>query len=71
MKPKVHTQITTIKLEKDLYDEFKILGIKSEVSLQALVEKCMYLYVNDTSFRNTVENFEIPALSTSGPYSIS
>lgn len=53
---------TTVKIPKDLYDEFKILNIKNKLSLQVFVEKCFYLYLaNDetsSSFQEMVNKFD-------------
>lgn len=61
---------TTVKIEKGLYDSFKILGIQNNLTLQTFVEKCVHLYVDDTpftaSFRNIVNNFVVPVLSVTG-----
>jgi len=58
---------TTVKIEKNLYDSFKILGIQNNLTLQTFVEKCVHLYVNDnphsSSFRTITNNFVIPVLS--------
>ena len=61
---------TTVKIEKDLYDNFKILGIQNNLTLQTFVEKCVHLYVGDTSssssFRTLVNGYSVPILSTTG-----
>ncbi len=58
---------TTVKIEKDLYDSFKILGIQNNLTLQTFVDKCIHLYVGNSSysssFRDIVNNFSIPLLS--------
>lgn len=63
---------TTVKIKKELYGEFKILGIRSGFTLQTFVEKCIHLYVGNTSvsssFRDIVNNFIVPVLSTSGSF---
>lgn len=63
---------TTVKIEKDLYGEFKILGIRNGLTLQDFVEKCVHLYVGDSSFsssfRSLVNNFVVPRLSESGSF---
>jgi len=63
---------TTVKIEKSLYDSFKILGIQNNLTLQTFVEKCVHLYVGNTStsssFRNLVNNFIVPTLSTTGSF---
>jgi len=63
---------TTVKIEKDLYDSFKILGIKNDLTLQTFVEKCVHLYVGNTessaSFRSIVHDYDIPILSHTGSF---
>jgi len=65
MKTKI---ATTVKIEKELYDSFKILGIQNNLTLQTFVDKCVHLYVDDTSFRSLINNFVVPILSTSGSF---
>jgi hypothetical protein len=38
---------TTVKIEKDLYDSFKILGIQNDLTLQTFVEKCIVPVISD------------------------
>ena len=60
MKKKI---ATTVKIPESLYDDFKVLGIRSKMSLQTLVEKCVNLFVQDEQFRGIVNNYSIPVLS--------
>lgn len=62
---------TTIKIEKSLYDEFKILGIKNNSTLQGFIEKCVYLYVQDIRFQLLINTFNVPILSSNTTSSIS
>ena len=48
-------KITTVKVISDLYNDFKRLNIDSGFSLQKLVNRSMFLYVNDDKFQNTIE----------------
>ena len=57
MKNKV---ATTVKIPEPLYDDFKVLGIRHKVSLQTLVEKCIYLFVTDEKFRAVVTSYSLP-----------
>lgn len=59
---------TTVKIEKSLYDSFKILGIQNNLTLQTFVEKCVNLYVGDTSFRASVNTYSVPTLSMTGSF---
>lgn len=65
--PNIHmkqpSSITTVKVDKDLYDSFKIQNIKTRFYLQDLVNRAMYLYLNDGEFRDKIYNFQIPQLS--------
>lgn len=51
---------TTIKVELALYDEFKVLGVRHKLTLQGLVEKVIYQYVKDETFRDSVNNYILP-----------
>lgn len=56
---------TTVKVESALYDQFKIFGIRHKLTLQGLVEKTIYRYVNEDGFRNELNEFIIPVTSGS------
>ena len=49
-------KITTVKVISDLYNNFKRLNIESGFSLQKLVNRSMFLYVNEEKFKKTIEN---------------
>ena len=53
---------TTVKVEPTLYDEFKVLGVRYKLTLQGLVEKSVYRYVNERPFREALNNFVIPPM---------
>jgi hypothetical protein len=60
---------TTVKVEEQLYNDFKVLGIRHKLTLQALVERCIYRYVNEETFRRELNNFSPPvvgSLATTG-----
>ena len=62
---------TTVKIPSELYDELKVLGVRHKISLQTLVEKCVYLFVGNNqvsaSFRETVSTYSIPKAQLSSP----
>jgi hypothetical protein len=58
-----NNSITTVKVDKVLYESFKINNIKTKFYLQDLVNRCMYLYMHDPAFREKVYTFNIPVLS--------
>jgi predicted DNA-binding ribbon-helix-helix protein len=53
---------TTVKIESSLYDDFKVLGIRHKITLQALIERSIYKYVNDKSYREDINNFNLPVI---------
>lgn len=65
-----NNSITTVKVDKQLYETFKITNVKTKFYLQDLVNRCMYLYLNDDQFRSQIYNFNIPQLSTSAQTAI-
>ena len=62
---------TTVKIDKDLYDDFKVLGIRQKLKLQTFVDKCVHLYVAEQPFRDVVNAFLLPTLSTTGSFTLS
>lgn len=54
---------TTVKVEETLYNEFKIFGVRHKLSLQGLVERVIYRYVNEDGFRESINNFIFPVTS--------
>lgn len=59
MKNKV---ATTVKVENALYDEFKVLGVRHKLTLQGLIEKTIFRYVNEETFRVEMNNFNLPVV---------
>ena len=61
MKNKV---ATTVKVESSLYDEFKVLGVRHKITLQRFIERTIYRYVNEPSFRDGINNFILPVTTS-------
>ena len=51
---------TTVKLDENRYDEFKILGIRNHITLQSFCEACVELYINSSSFQKSVNEVCAP-----------
>jgi len=62
-KTQKETIVTTIKMDVDIYDQFRSDNIKNRFTLQDLVNKALYLYVKDSEFKNKIFNFIVPKLS--------
>ena len=49
-------QLTSVKVEKDLFNTFKVECVKHKFSLNKLVNRAMDLYLNSEEFRKQVTN---------------
>jgi len=49
-------QLTSVKLDKDLFEQFKVECIKRKFSFQKLSERAVHLYLTDESFRKQIHN---------------
>jgi len=52
-------QLTSVKVDKMLFDTFKIECVKRKFSLNKLVNRAMDLYLKDESFRKQVTNYNL------------
>jgi hypothetical protein len=52
-------QLTSVKVDKDLFEEFKINSIKLKFSFQKLSERAMFLYNTDPEFRKMIHSVKI------------
>ena len=53
-------QLTSVKIDEKLFEDFKINTIKFKFSLQKLAERAMYLYNTDPEFRKQIHNVQLP-----------
>jgi hypothetical protein len=49
-------KLTSVKIDEDLFDGFKIECVKRKFSLQKLAERAMHLYMTDDEFRRKVHS---------------
>lgn len=49
-------QLTSVKIDTDLFDKFKIECIKRKFSFQKLSERAIHLYLTSEEFRKQVHN---------------
>ncbi len=54
MVNKAKRVITSVKIPQTLYEDFKVTSIKTKMNLQDIVERSMYMYLTDSSFRQTI-----------------
>lgn len=48
--------LTSVKLDVDLFENFKIECIKRKFSFQKLSERAVHLYLTDENFRKQIHN---------------
>ena len=49
------TSFTSVHVFKDKYTLFKEAGVSSGMTLQKLVNRCVYLYINNPEFKKKVD----------------
>ena len=48
-------KLTTVRLDPELYDEFKFQCLKDNFSFQKLASRAIYLYLNDIEFKKKLQ----------------
>jgi hypothetical protein len=54
----VETKLTTVKIIKGVYSNFKRVSFESDVTLQKLVNRTVERYVSDDGFRKEIQTFK-------------
>ena len=49
-------QLTSVKVHRELFEEFKIECVKTKFSFQKLSDRAIYLYLTNEEFRKTIHN---------------
>ena len=57
MSIKTDIKLTSVKLVKNLYDQFKHISLDDNINLQQLVNRCVILYLKDEDFREKVKTY--------------
>lgn len=50
------TQLTSVKVPTELFEDFRILSIRTKVNFQKLVERTLHLYTTDDQYRKIINN---------------
>jgi hypothetical protein len=48
--------LTSVKIKTELFESFKIECVKRKFTLNKLVNRAVYLYINDEEFRKQLHN---------------
>ena len=49
-------QLTSVKVHRELFEEFKIECVKTKFSFQKLSDRAIYLYLTNEEFKKTIHN---------------
>ena len=63
--------VTTVKLDNELYTQFKEINVRARISFQDFVNKCLQKYIEDDSFRNEISESVVQQLSYNQPFQFS
>jgi hypothetical protein len=58
-------KLTSVKVNDTLFDEFKVLCVRTKFSLQKLVDRSIHLYLTNDDFRKQIHNHTNLSLSGS------
>ena len=56
-------KLTSVKVDSDLFQEFKEQCVRDKFSLQKLVDRAIFLYITDKEFKKKIEsqvNIKLP-----------
>ena len=59
MVTKKEMTLTSVKIPKDLFHEFKVETVRRKFSFQKLAERCIWQYLHDEDFRRKITNMKI------------
>ena len=48
--------LTSVKIQPELFEEFKVACVRHKFSLQKLADRCIHLYLTDDNFRKQIPN---------------
>ena len=48
--------LTSVKIQSDLFQDFKIECVKRKFSFQKLADRAIHLFLTDDEFRKTINN---------------
>lgn len=63
--------VTTVKLDNELYSQFKELNIRGKISFQDFVNKCLEKYLTDNAFQTEISESVCQQLSHNQPFKLS
>ena len=58
-------KLTSVKVSEELFEEFKVICVRTKFSLQKLVDRSMYLYLTNDDYKKQLHNTTNLSLSGS------
>ena len=58
-------KLTSVKVKDDLFDEFKVMCVRTKFSLQKLVDRSIHMYLTSDDYRKQIHNHTNLSLSGS------
>ena len=55
---KYETKLTSVKIIKSLYEQFKFKTVNSSMNLQKIVNRSIHQYLNDVIVREQMESYD-------------
>ena len=55
---KHETKLTSVKIIKSLYEQFKFKTVNSSMNLQKLVNRSIHQYINDVTIKEQMESYD-------------
>ena len=49
-------KLTSVKVSEELFEEFKVLCVRTKFSLQKLVDRSIHMYLTDEDYRKQIHN---------------
>ena len=51
-----NSKLTSVKILEDLYNNFKLKTVNTDMTLQKLTNRSIQLFLEDNKFKDTIEN---------------
>lgn len=51
------TKLTSVKIVKDVYSDFKKTSFDSDITLQKVVNRSLHKYINEESYRKIINDY--------------
>ena len=58
-------KLTSVKVNEELFEEFKVMCVRTKFSLQKLVDRSIHLYLTNDDYKKQLHNHTNLALSGS------